>query len=721
MSVFGKRVLATVVVALAVALGVSASLAGQTDAGASKDEAEWRYFGSDSGATRYSPANQINASNVGGLRVAWRWSARNFGPRPAVSMQVSPLIVDGVMYTTAGANRDVVAIDAGTGQQLWHWRPTGDLTRWFDIIDPLSRTSGRGLSYWTDGAGDERIFVVMDSYMLVALNAKTGQPVAGFGTNGAVDMAANFRWNERPGMAHEGRVSNTSPPAIVGNVLIASISMHTGAAPNLPGASINEQWPMNVPGDVVGYDTKTGKVLWRFNTIPKPGEPGAETWLKADPQVWEVPGGLNPWVKAHPELLETSNRYSGNAGFWAPATADPELGMFYVPVESATSDYYGGYRPGNNLYANSVVALDAKTGKRVWHFQLTHHDIWDFDPPSAPILADITADGRPVKAVIQITKQGFAFVLDRVTGKPVWPIEERPVPKSDTPGEWTSPTQPFPTKPAGLVVQGLTDNDLVDFTPEIKAEALRVAHQYRMGPLYTPSSRSNAAEGTFGTLTAPSAVGGFNWQGGAVDPVDDVLFVAGQNTINKAQVVEGADKSGVNYVNPRGQTIGPPTTVFGLPLLKPPYGIVTAVNLKTGDVLWKVPHGNTPAAIKNNPKLAGVNIPNTGAQTNGTGLLVTSELLFGGEGGQSPLLRAWDKKTGAVIAEVTLPGPTTGFPVTYTKGGRQFIAVATRVGDAVEIVALSVPPAAAPAGRGGRGGRAGGGGAQPAAPPQGEQ
>jgi quinoprotein glucose dehydrogenase len=476
--------------------------------------------------------------------------------------------------------------------------------------------------------------------------------------------------------------------------------MHTGAAPNLPGASINEQWPMNIPGDVVAYDTKTGKMLWRFNTIPRPGEEGAETWLKADSRVWEVPGGLNPWVKEHPELLSSSNRYTGNAGFWAPATADPELGMFYIPVEGSTSDYYAGYRPGNNLYANSVLALDAKTGKRVWHFQTTHHDIWDFDPPTAPILADITADGRQVKAVIQLTKQGFAFVLDRVTGKPVWPIEERPVPKSDVPGEWTSPTQPFPTKPAGLVMQGLTDNDLVDFTPEIKAEALRVAHQYRLGALYTPPSLPNAADGTMGTLTTPSAVGGFNWQGGAVDPVDDVLFVAGQNTINKEQLVEGATKSGVLYVNPRGQTIGPPTSVFGLPLIKPPYGFVTAVDLKTGDRLGRVPHGNTPEAIKKNPKLQGVEIPNTGALTNGTGLLVTSTLLFGGEGGASPTFRAWDKKTGAVVAEIQLPGPTTGFPVTYTKAGRQYIAVAARVEGAVEIVALAIPAATAPPGRG---------------------
>ncbi len=701
MSILAKRVFAAAVVTVVVSYGVSTGLSGQATQGRSTAETEWRFFGADSGATRYSPANQINATNVRNLQVAWRFSTRNFGPRPPVASQVSPLIVDGVMYTTAGMNRDVAALDAATGQLLWQWRPTGELTRWADIIDPLSRSTGRGISYWTDGRGDERIFVVMPSYMLVSLDAKTGRQVESFGTKGVIDLAANLRWNERPELPHEGRVSNTSPPAIVGNVLIASISMHTGAAPNLPGASINEQWPMNIPGDVVAYDTKTGKQLWRFNIVPRPGEEGAESWLKADPSVWDVPRGLNPWVKAHPELLASSNRYTGNAGFWAPATADPELGIFYIPAESPTADYYGGYRPGNNLYANSVLALDAKTGKRVWHFQTTHHDIWDFDPPAAPILADITVDGRPVKAVIQLTKQGFAFVLDRVTGKPVWPIEERPVPKSDVPGEWTSPTQPFPTRPPALVMQGVTDNDLVDFTPEIKAEALRVAHQYRLGPLYTPSSLPNAADGSMGTLTAPSAVGGLNWQGGAVDPVDDVLFVAGQNTLNKEQVVEGADKSGVLYVNPRGQTIGPSTTVFGLPLLKPPYGIVTAVDLKTGDRLWTVPHGNTPEAIKRNPKLQGVNIPNTGAQTNGTGLLVTSTLLFGGEGGASPVFRAWDKKTGAVLAEIQLPGPTTGFPVTYTKAGRQYIAVAARVDGAAEIVALALPAATAPGGRGG--------------------
>ena len=614
-------------------------------------------------------------------------------------MQVSPLIVDGVMYTTAGVNRDVVALDAATGQQLWHWRPTGELVRWFDIIERLARSSGRGVTYWTDGAGDERIFVVMNSYMLVALDAKTGRQVASFGKNGVVDMTENLRWNERPGLPREGRVANTSPPAIVGNVLVASISLHTGSTPNLPGASTNEQWPMNIPGDVVAYDTKTGKMLWRFNVVPRPGAEGANTWLKADPKVWEVPGGLNPWVKDRPGLLESSNLYTGNVGFWAPVTADPELGMFYVPTESPTSDYYGGYRPGNNLYANSLVALDAKTGRRVWHFQLTHHDIWDYDPPTAPILADITVAGRPVKAVVQLTKQGFAFVFDRATGNPVWPIEERPVPKSDVPGEWTSPTQPFPTRPVALDVQGITENDLVDFTPEIKAEAVRVARQFRLGPLYAPPSVAGGADGTMGTLTAPSAVGGVNWPGGAVDPVNDVLYATVQTSLFRAQVAEGSPKTGVLYHDTRGQPTGPLPTAFGLPLIKPPYGRVVAVDLKTGERLWMVPHGSTPESIKKHPRLQGVEIPNTGAQTRGTGLLVTSTLLFGGEGGANPVLRAWDKKTGTVVAEIPLPGPTTGFPVTYTKAGRQYIAVAVRVGDAVEIVALAPQAATAPGGR----------------------
>ena len=683
------------VVGLAVTLLLPGLLAAQRGGNTVNRETEWRWFGADMGATRYSPADQINAGNVSKLEVAWRWSARNFGPTPPTQMQVSPLIINGVMYTTAGDYRDVVALDAATGQMLWHWRPTGELTRWHDIIEPVARRSGRGVSYWTDGAGDERIFVVMGSYMLVALDAKTGRQVTRFGRDGVVDMMDNLRWNERPGLPREGRVANTSPPAILGNVLVASISMHTGSTPNLSGASINEKWPMNIPGDVVAYDTRTGKVLWRFNVVPRAGERGSETWLTPDPSMWQVAQGLNAWAVEHPELREAPNMYIGNAGFWAPVTADPELGMFYVATETPTSDYFGGYRPGNNLYGNSLVALNAQTGKRVWHFQLTHHEIWDYDPPTAPILADITVEGRPVKAVVQLTKQGFAFVFDRATGKPVWPIEERPVPKSDVPGESTSPTQPFPTKPAGIDLQGLTESDLVDFTPEIKAEALRVASRYRLGKLYTPSSLVDAPDGTMGTLGAPTGQGSINWPGGAVDPVNDILFVASMSAAGKFQLVAGSPGTGVRYHDTRGQSrlSGPPISVFGLPIFKPPYGRVTAIDLKTGDRLWMVPHGNTPDAIKSNPKLQGVEIPNTGAPARGSGLLVTSTLLFGGEGASgAPVLRAWDKMTGATVAEVKLPGATTGFPVTYTKAGKQYIAVAVmRSGESAEIVALALP------------------------------
>ncbi len=679
---------------LAVTVLLSGNLAAQRGGSTASRETEWRWFGADAGATRYSPADQINAGNVGKLEVAWRWSARNYGPTPPTQMQVSPLVINGVMYTTAGDYRDVVAIDAATGQTLWHWRPTGELTRWHDIIEPVARRSGRGVSYWTDGAGDERIFVVMNSYMLVALDAKTGRQVTTFGRNGVVDMMDNLRWGERPGLPREGRVANTSPPAILGNVLVASISMHTGSTPNLPGASINEKWPMNIPGDIVAYDTRTGKVLWRFNVIPRAGEPGSETWLTPDPSLWQVPNGLNAWAIENPRLREAPNLYTGNAGFWAPVTADPELGLFFVATETPTSDYFGGYRPGNNLYGNSLIAINAQTGKRVWYFQLTHHEIWDYDPPTAPILADITADGRPVKAVIQLTKQGFAFVFDRATGKPVWPIEERPVPKSDVPGEWTSPTQPFPTKPPGLDLQGLSESDLVDFTPEIKAEALRVAKSYRLGKLYTPPSLVNAPDGTMGTISGPTGGGTINWPGGAVDPVNDILYVATLTSIGKFQLMEGSAGTGVRYHDTRGmRNAGPPLSVFGLPIFKPPYARVTAIDLKTGNRLWMVPHGNTPEAIKANPKLKGVDIPNTGAPARGSGLLVTSTLLFGGEGlSGAPVLRAWDKMTGATVAEIKLPGATTGFPVTYTKGGKQYIAVAVlRSGESSEIVALALP------------------------------
>ena len=674
--------------AAVVCLAAAGATAGaQAQSGAANGE--WGVFGADAGATRYSPLDQIHAGNVADLEVAWRWSARNYGSAPPFGrMQVSPLVIDGILYTTAGNQRSVVAIDAATGETLWIWRPSENERRWGDIIEPVARSSGRGVSYWTDGAGDERIFVVTPSYQLVALEARTGNPVEGFGVAGVVDMMDDLRWDARPAAEREGRVANTSPPAILGNVVVASISMHTGSVPTR--ASPNEVWPMNVPGDVVAYDARSGQVIWRFNTIPEAGEYGVETWRRADEALWTVPTGTHEWVREFPGLLDASWKYTGNVGHWAPVTADEELGLFYVPTETPTNDYFGGYRPGENLFGNSVVALDAETGERVWHFQLTHHELWDYDLPTAPILVDIEVEGVLVKALVQLSKQGFVYVLDRATGEPVWPIEERQVPQSDVPWEWSSPTQPFPTKPPAYERQGIGEDDLIDFTPELRAEALRVVESYRLGPLYTPPSLIEGDGVNQGTLALPGAGGGANWPGGAVDPEAGVLFVPSRTAPSLFGLTEGTAGTGVRYHVSRAQGV---PTVRGLPLVKPPYGRITAIDLSAGEILWQVPHGDTPDFVRNHPDLQGVDVPTTGSPTLGSGLLVTSTLLFSGEGARGkPVLRAYDKLTGDVVGELQLPGgPTIGFPITYMSGGRQYIVVAALDEENVaELVAFTV-------------------------------
>ena len=645
---------------------------------------EWRWFGSDAGATRYSSASQINADNVGKLTVAWRWSARNQGTRPPTQMQVSPLVIDGIMYTTAGDQRNVVAIDAATGETLWTWRPGPNERRWGDIIEPVARSAGRGVSYWTDGAGDERIFVVTPSYQLVALDRRTGKQIEKFGVGGVVDMVENLRWNQRPGAHREGRVSNTSPPSILGNVLVASITGHTGSVPTR--SSPNEVWPMNMPEDVVAYDTRTGKRLWRFNTVPEVRTFGSETWLKAADFLWKVPG-MHDWVREHPELLDSSLKYTGNTGYWAPVTADPELGYFFIATEGPTNDYYGGYRPGENLFGNSVLALKAETGELVWHYQITHHDLWDYDIPTAPMLVDVDVNGSRVKALAQITKQGFLYALDRRTGLPIWPAPERKVPASDVPGEWTSPTQPFST--LSYDRQGLTQDDLVDYTPELRAAAQKIIAPFRVAPLYTPPSLANAADGTKGTLIIPGGGGTANWPGGAVDRETGVVYVSSATTMGFYGLMEGTEGTGVAFHIARPF---PSLSIQGIPIVKPPYSRITAIDLKTGKNLWAVPNGETPAFIQNHPALKGVVLPKTGKFSRPTGLLVTSTLLFGGEGsGGDPVLWAYNKSTGEAVAKLALPGPTTGFPITYMKDGRQFIVVAVLAGDAVELTALALP------------------------------
>jgi quinoprotein glucose dehydrogenase len=613
---------------------------------------EWRFYGGDAGSTRYSPLDQINADNVKQLEIAWRWEARNFGKRPDINWEVTPLMVNGVLYFTAGLRRDAIAVDAATGETLWMYRLDEG-----ERGDKAPRFNNRGLAYWSDGQGDERVVLISPGYRLIALNAKTGQPVSGFGANGIVDL-----WNGLDRVVKPGQIGSSSPAIIVKDVIVVGAALQNGAAP--PSKE-------NVPGYVRGYDVRTGKLLWTFHTIPQAGEFGNETWEK------------DSW------------KYTGNTAVWAPMSADEELGYVYLPIEAPTGDFYGGHRPGANLFGNSLVCLDARTGKRVWHFQTIHHDIWDWDNPAPPVLLDITVNGKRIKAVAQVTKQAFVYVFDRVTGQPVWPIEERPVPKSKIASEWTSPTQPFPTRPAPFDRQGISVDDLIDFTPEIKAEAVRIASQYNLGPIFTPPTALDA-DGKKGTLMLPNATGGANWQGAAADPETGILYVPSVTNPTVLSLVKDPQRSDMDYVQ-RGAPVDKP---FGLPLVKPPWGRITAIDLNTGDHLWMVPNGEAPQYIRDNPKLKGIDLSKAGNPERAP-LLVTKTLLFAGDGsgnfssgpgGGGNTFRALNKKTGELIFEMKLPANETGLPMTYMVNGRQFIVVAVGAPNSpAELVALALP------------------------------
>ncbi|MFN2563727.1 MAG: PQQ-binding-like beta-propeller repeat protein [Gemmatimonadaceae bacterium] len=649
---------------------------------------EWRYWGGDAGSTRYAPLDQIRRENIKDLQVVWRWKAANFGPAPETYYRATPLYANGVLYTVAGERRAVAAIDPTTGETLWTWRMDEGL-RWEKAP---RRFSGRGLAYWSDGR-EERVIVVTPGYYMVALNARTGRPVPGFGEQGVVDLMKGLGytlvpWEGDPGPISnsgangprrasgvvdgkdgrtgkdvvygidpvEGHVGSSSPPIVVGEVIVVGSSAVQGYYP---------RELKNIPATVRGFDVRTGKQRWLFNLVPRPGEFGNDSWLDGS---WKVAGKNNAW---------------------APFSADLDAGIVYIPVGHPHNDWYGGHRPGNNLFSESVLALDAKTGRRVWHFQMIHHDIWDYDTPTAPNLIDITVGGRRVKAIAQTTKQGFAYVFDRTTGRPIWPIEERPVPKSDTPGEWTSPTQPFPTKPKPYERQGVTTDDLIDFTPELRRQALEIAKEVRMGPLYTPVSRVDAPDGTKGTLQAPGANGGVNIMGGsAVDPETGILYVASQGGHSRIALESNPQRSEMRYVSQGpGGLRGPQ----GLPLLKPPYGRITAIDLTTGEHAWMIPNGDTPDNVKNHPALKGLDIPRTGKSAHAN-LLVTKTLLFYGEGrGGGTLFHAVDKRTGEEIASLTLPAPTNAAPITFMHRGRQYIVVAVASADvAGELVAMAV-------------------------------
>jgi quinoprotein glucose dehydrogenase len=634
-------------------------------------DGQWRSYASENASTGYSPLDQINRDNIKSLQVAWSWKFDNFGN---TNTEVTPIMVNGVLYFPLSPRRTIIAADPGTGQTLWTWRPPVD-----EREDRPARTYARGVAFWTNGTED-RIITITPGFRLVALNAKTGLPVPNFGVNGSVDLFEQLDLDYKGDII--GRIGNSSPPVVANDVIIVG-----------PALTPSSPTPNNVKGDVMAFDVRTGKKLWVFHTIPRKGEPGYETWLNG------------------------SADYTGNAGVWGPFSADEQLGYVYVNVEDATNDTYGGHRPGANLYSSSLVCLEIKTGKIVWYQQLVHHDIWDYDMPPHPILLDINVDGRPIKAVVQTGKQAFAYVFDRTNGRPVWPIPETPVPQTDVPGEWTSPTQPIPSKPPGFDIQGVRESDLIDFTPELRKQAIEALKNsgLRYGVIYTPGSLANAADGTRGTIAMPGLGGGANWWGASADPETGFVYVSsatnpGVIALTKNPPPETPLAPGTYAWDYRGGGGAQIPTVQGLRLFKPPYGRITAYDMNKGTIAWQIANGDTPANVKSNSALAGLTIPKTGSNRN-VGILVTKTLLIAGDG-TDPLLDAYDKKTGELIAQLPLPAMHTALPMTYMHNGRQFILVAVganqAAGQGPQLVAFA-QPAPAGAGGGGRGGRGGGG------------
>ena len=646
---------------------------------------EWRFYGGDAGTTKYSPLDQINASNVKDLKIVWEWKANNFGRRPEINWEVTPLMAGGVLYFTAGSRRDAIAVDAATGETVWMYRL--DEGQRGTVV---ARTNNRGLAYWSDGKNDDRVIMISPGFQLVALNAKTGRPISTFGKDGLVDLTEGL---DRA-VVKPGSIGSSSPAIVVRDVIVVGAALLAGTAPVSKA---------NTPGYIRGYDVHTGKKLWTFRTIPQPGEFGNDTWEN------------DSW------------KSTGNTGAWVPLAADEELGYVYIPVEAPTGDFYGGNRHGANLFSDSLVCLDARTGKRIWYFQLVHHDIWDWDVGAPPMLVDVNHDGQRVKAVAQVTKQAFTYVFDRVTGKPLWPIEERPVPQSDVPGEKTWPTQPFPTRPAAFDRQGTSIDDLIDFTPAIKEEAIKIASQFKLGPLFTPPIVRDS-NGKLATLLLPNHTGGANWPGGCMDAETGIMYVASLTNQDPLGVgVADPKRSDMGYVGvsarggagARGAQGGPGRGGFnpfedegarpiqktnigpqGLPLIKPPWGRITAIDLNTGDHVWMVANGEAPDYIKDHPALKGIDLSNTGKPSRSL-LMVTKTLLFAPEGNNlwanaagagGNLLRILDKKTGKLTHEMALPAMATGVPMTYMANDRQYVVLAVgATGIPAELVALAVP------------------------------
>ena len=666
---------------------------------------DWPYYFADSRGSRYSPQDQINASNFNQLEVAWHFKTDNLGGRPEYKLEGTPLEINGTIYTTAGSRRDVIALNAKTGELKWVYS-FDEGTR---AANAPRQLSGRGVSYWTDGHGDDRIIYITTGYRLVELNAKNGQPIESFGTRGMVDMKVGAYTGTGQQIDLEtGEIGLHTTPTVVKDTIIVGSAMKEGATPETHN---------NTKGIVRAWDVRTGKLEWTFHTIPKKGEFGYDTWLNGSADV------------------------NGNTGVWTGITADPDLGLVYLPVEDPTSDYYGGERPGNNLYGDSLVCVDLATGKIKWYYQVVHHPLWDYDLSSPPLLVDINVDGKAIKAVALPSKEAFLYVFDRVTGKPVWPIEEKPVPQGNVPGEWYSPTQPFPTKPPAYARQDITPDQLIDFTPELHAKALQLAEHYKMGGMFNPGVVSQV-NGPLGAIGMSTGTGGSNWEGGAYDPELHIAFAHANNTAGSLGLVEpppgysdirylagtagrrftanegpgfgsASDapkvsvtqtklnailaKQGVTNTAPQGPPQG--LNVDGLPIVKPPYGLVSAIDLDKGSLLWSVPHGDTPDGVRNSTDLKGLNIPKTG-QAGNVGLVVTKTLVICGDPQvtttpdhpRGAMLRAYDKKTGQQVGALWMPAPQSGSPMTYSVDGKQYIIVAVSGGNySGDYLAFSLP------------------------------
>jgi quinoprotein glucose dehydrogenase len=660
---------------------------------------DWPYYTADLKGSKYAPLDQINASNFSKLEVAWRFKTDNFGPRPEYKLEGTPVAINGVLYTTAGTRRSVLALDGKTGELMWsHSLREGNRA----AIAPR-QLSGRGVSFWTDGRGDDRVVYVTTGYRLVELNAHTGAIITSFGKDGMVDLKVGMVTGTGQQIDLEtGEAGLHSTPLVVKDVVIVGSSFKEGMTPVTHN---------NTKGLVRAFDVHSGKLLWTFNTIPRPGEFGNDTWENGS------------WAT------------NGNTGVWTQMTVDEELGLVYLPVEDPTSDYYGGHRPGNNLFGDSLVCVDLRTGQRKWHFQVVHHPIWDFDLSSAPILADINVGGRAIKAVALPSKQAFLYTFDRVTGQPVWPIEEKPVQQSDVPGEKTSPTQPIPTKPPAYARNFLrVPDDLIDYTPEMRAQAKDLLSRYRVAGIFNPPLAGDE-KGLLGAINVGNAGGGTNWPGAGYDPETHIVYAQAANSSASGLSVRKppAGFSDMNYFSGRGdqpfrealgpgfgtaadsplaKTVGRPQpppppgapapafglNVQGLPIMKPPYGVISAINLDRGELQWQVPYGETPDNVRNILTQRGIKFENTG-QNGSVGLLVTKTLVILGDNQvtsithpRGAMLRAYDKATGKEVGAVWMPSPQSGSPMTYMANGKQYIVIAVSGGAySGEYLAFSLP------------------------------